>query len=290
MRQSEAPAATQSRARCVRFSLLAELFASGPRGPSWREQLPPGMATAGGHLVVLLSVLFMLPARPAVESMPETVTYLDIPPPPAAGSPRSLLPPRPPVVRQGLRIPAVQPDVARPGMLAGFQELLAPDRVTGLPPVEGALEAVSELDFKGRGVAGGVAGGEKPKEVPAPTDSTPIVAAAWYEAAAVEEPPMLLNRTEIPTILRDLYPPLLLQAGVGGAVKVEFVVDSTGEVADGSVRILSSPQPQLASVTGPALKRFRFRPGRVVVGGQARAVAVLVQMTVQWTVTQGGFR
>ena len=94
-----APSATLVRERCVRIRLFGHLFASGPRASSWREEFPPGMATTAGHLAVLLGVVFMLPARPAAEGPPETVTYLDIPPPAAASSPRAVLPPRPPVVR-----------------------------------------------------------------------------------------------------------------------------------------------------------------------------------------------
>lgn len=291
MCQGDPPRATPQCAPCVRFSLFAHLFASGPRVSSWRKELIPGMAPAGAHVALLLCFLVFLPARPTADAAPETVTYLDIPPPPAAESPRALLPPRPPVVRQGLRIPAVLPEVAQPGMLAGFQELLEPARVAGLPPVDMAQQAVSELDFKGRGVAGGVAGGEKPEEVPPPTDSTPIpMAATVYEAAAVEEPPELLNRAELPKILRDLHPPLLLQAGVGGAVTAEFVVTQAGLVDHGSVRIVSSPHPYLSAATQAALQRVRFRPARIVVGGESHVVAVLVRMTIQWTVNPGGFK
>lgn len=293
MGQGAAPPVTLKREPCVRFSLLAHLIASGPRTSSWREELPRGVATVAGHLAVLLYVVLMLPAVTTTGSVPETVTYLDVAPPLAARSPRAVLPPQPPVVRQGLHIPAIEPEVSRPGMLAGFQELLTPGRVAGLPPVDVAQEAVSESDFKGRGVAGGVAGGEKPKEVPAPTDSTPQPVTATgrpYEAAVVQDLPVLLNRSELPVILRHLYPPLLRVAGMGGRVRAEFVVDATGRVDDGSVHVLDSPHPLFSSATRSALEQFRFRPGRVLAGGQTRPVAVLVVMTIEWTLTDGGSR
>lgn len=286
-----AAAATLERERCVRIRLFGHLFASGPRASSWREELPPGLATTAGHLAVLLGVIFMLPARPTAEGPPETVTYLDIPPPAAASSPRAVLPPRPPVVRQGLRIPAVLAQVAQPGKLAGFQELVAPARLAGIPPVDATEEAVSALDFSGRGVAGGVAGGQKPEEVPPPTDSTPLApAGAAYTVATVGEPPVLLNRSELPGIMQSLYPPLLRVAGLSGRVRVEFVVDRAGRVEPRSVRTLESPHPLFSSATQTALEQFRFRPGSVSNGGEKRLVPVLVAMTIEWTLRDGGSR
>ena len=286
-----APSATLERERCVRIRLFGHLFASGPRASSWREEMPSGLATTAGHLAVLLGVVFMLPARPTAEGPPETVTYLDIPPPAAASSPRAVLPPRPPVVRQGLRIPAVLAQVAQPGKLAGFQELVAPARLAGIPPVDPAEEAVSAQDFSGRGVAGGVAGGQKPEEVPPPTDSTPLApAGAAYTMAAVGEPPVLLNRAELPAIMQSLYPPLLRVAGLSGRVRVEFVVDRAGRVDRRSVRTLESPHPLFSSATQTALEQFRFRPGSVSTGADKRLVPVLVAMTIEWTLRDGGSR
>ena len=274
----------------VRFSLFAHLFASGSRASSWREELPSGMATTAGHAALLLAVVFVLPARPTTES-PETVTYLDIPPPATAESPRAVLPPRPPVVRQGLRIPAVLPVVAQPGKLAGFQELRAPDRLAGLPSVDLAQEAVNARDFSGRGVVGGVAGGEKPEEVPPTTDSTPLAPeGAAYTVASVGEPPVLQNRAELLAIMRNLYPPLLRVAGIGGRVRVEFVVDRTGRVVPSSIHTLASSHPMFTTATQNALEQFRFRPGRVVSGGDVRLVPVLVGMTIEWTLSNGGSR
>ena len=219
------------------------------------------------------------------------MTYLDIPPPTAAESPRAVLPPRPPVVRQGLRIPAVLPVVAQPGKLAGFQELRAPDRLAGLPSVDLAQEGVNARDFSGRGVVGGVAGGEKPVEVPPPTDSTPLAPeGAAYTVASVGEPPVLQNRAELPAIMRNLYPPLLRVAGMGGRVRVEFVVDRAGRVVPSSIHTLASSHPMLTTATQNALEQFRFRPGRVVSGGDVRLVPVLVAMTIEWTLSDGGSR
>lgn len=293
MEHGDGSSVTLQRERCVRFRLFAHLFASGPRASSWREELHPGMATTAGHLAVLLAFVFMIPARPTAESSPETVTYLDIPPPTVASSPRAVLPPRPPVVRQGLRIPAVLAQVAQPGKLAGFQELVAPVPVSGIPPVDPAQEAVNAVDFSGRGVAGGVAGGEKPEEVPPPTDSTPLApegAAYAYAAAAVGEPPELLNRAELPAIMQNLYPPLLRVAGMGGRVRVEFVVNRIGRVDRKSVRTLESTHPMFSSATQTALEQFRFRPGRVAIDGEMKLVSVLVAMTIEWTLSDGGSR
>lgn len=291
MQPGDAGLATLECQRSVRVSLLANLFASGTRASSWHDELPYGLTSAAGHLGALLSVAFMLAGRPATAPASETATYLDIPPPPVAESPRAALPPRPPVVRQGLQIPAELPQVLQPGKLAGFQELLVPARMSGLPAVGAAEAPVNPLDFQGRGIAGGVAGGEKPKEIPPPTDSTPVP----MEDGAVDikyasEPPVLLNRAELAPTLGDLYPPLLRAAGIEGTVKVEFVVATNGRVDPGSVRILSSTNPSLSNATRAALERFRFSPGRIFHGGEMKLVAVWTQMSIAWTLSVGGPR
>lgn len=291
MQPGDAGSATLECQRSVRFSLLADLFASGSRASSWHEDLPYGLTSAGAHLGVLLSVAFMLAGRPTTEPASETATYLDIPPPPVAESPRAGLPPRPPVVRQGLQIPAELPQVLQPGKLAGFQELLAPARMSGLPAVGAAEAPVNPLDFQGRGIAGGVAGGEKPKEIAPPTDSTPVP----MEEGAVDikyasDPPVLQNRAELLSTLQDFYPPLLRAAGIEGTVQVEFVVATTGRVDPGTVRIRSSPNPALSDATRAALERFRFSPGRIFHGGEMRLVPVWTQMSIAWTLSVGGPR
>lgn len=56
------------------------------------------------------------------------------------------------------------------------------------------------------------------------------------------------------------YPKSLLDAGVEGDVKAEFVVDTTGWVDLGSVRILSSSHQEFASSVRLALMGMQFRP------------------------------
>ncbi len=91
-------------------------------------------------------------------------------------------------------------------------------------------------------------------------------------AVEVDEPPALVQSGQAE------YPPALEAAGVNGAVRVRFVVDSTGLVRDGSVEVLSATHPAFAGPARGAVANSRFRPGR----HRGRAVPVLVEQVVSF--------
>lgn len=101
-----------------------------------------------------------------------------------------------------------------------------------------------------------------------PSTVTGVVPAA----AEVDEPPALIRPG------RAEYPPALEAAGVNGAVRIRFVVDSTGLVRDGSVEVLSATHPGFEDAARRAVAQGRFRPGR----HRGRAVAVLVEQLVSF--------
>jgi TonB family protein len=76
------------------------------------------------------------------------------------------------------------------------------------------------------------------------------------------------------------YPDSLRAAGVGGRALVEFIVDTTGHVDTGSVRIISSTHPGFEAPTREAIIASAFRPGLL----QGHAVRVLVQQPVNYQV------
>jgi protein TonB len=59
------------------------------------------------------------------------------------------------------------------------------------------------------------------------------------------------------------YPELLRKAGIGGQVRVEFVIDTAGRVENGSVRILASTHELFSAAARAAVSTWLFRPGRI---------------------------
>ncbi len=80
---------------------------------------------------------------------------------------------------------------------------------------------------------------------------------AVYSAAILEERPEQIGGTP------PRYPALLNNAGIGGQVKVEFVIDTLGRIEAGSLRVLSSTHELFTASALEALKSWSLRPGRM---------------------------
>ena len=59
-----------------------------------------------------------------------------------------------------------------------------------------------------------------------------------------------------------VYPTDLAEAGVEGAVRVTYVVETTGRVDTTTIRILSSDHPRFTASVQTALGEMRFRPAK----------------------------
>lgn len=156
-----------------------------------------------------------------------------------------------------LQIP-VQLDVP----LKGFQGLVAvPQIPTSIPPVD-LEQHFDPRDYLGTGAEGGVADGATP------TDNQ------VYSAAGVEEAPALLSPP-------PAYPEMLRRAGVEGRVLLQAIVDTSGRLEPGSVKILKSPSPGFDLPTKRWALAARFRPAR----RQGRAVRVLVNLPFEFSMS-----
>ncbi|PYP75408.1 MAG: hypothetical protein DMD35_21450 [Gemmatimonadetes bacterium] len=82
------------------------------------------------------------------------------------------------------------------------------------------------------------------------------------------------NATLVPGTLKLDYPDSLRKRHLGGAALLQWVVDTTGRVRDGSIKVVSSTHPLVTQAILAALANARFRPARA--GG--RNVAELVEM------------
>lgn len=114
--------------------------------------------------------------------------------------------------------------------------------------------------------------------VPAAAQQLPPDSVRVYELAEVEVLPRPLNFEVFSQSLARGYPPHLRQAGVGGTVRTDFVVDPDGWPVN--VRVLESPDTSLIVPSVRALLLLRFSPARV----QGRPVFVRVEQPITWRV------
>jgi protein TonB len=163
----------------------------------------------------------------------------------------------------------------QPGVLDGKKvRALIQMPVTWQPDAGASSPAVDPADFSGMGVARGVDAGAQLR------DSTKFM----YEVARLDTKPELLNTQEIAGLMNRFYPRALNDAGVGGTVVVQFVVQPDGSVDPTTLRVISTPDPQLGTASVLTVERFRFRPGAF----KGKPVRALIRMPVTWQPRSGG--
>ena len=205
---------------------------------------------------------------PAEDAEEELVEFFEIPEE-APPEPEAEEPPPP---------EAPPPPADTPPPPQGFQELIPPiDPPTIIPEVDNSLPQVNPDDFSGVGQRGGVADGAA-GGTPQSTALTPADSGFAYEAAVLSRQPELRNGAQIQSVMQRLYPRMLQDAGIGGRVVLEFVIEADGTVEKNSVKVVESSHEQFGDVSTQVVERFRFRPGIY----QNREVRVLVRMPVTW--------
>ena len=90
-----------------------------------------------------------------------------------------------------------------------------------------------------------------------------------YTAASVDEPAVMQRGSRLP-----YYPESLYDAGIGGRVLVEFVVNIVGKVEPATVRVVTASEPEFAEAVRSAIVSAEFSSPRI---GAAR-VRQLVQI------------
>jgi periplasmic protein TonB len=173
------------------------------------------------------------------------------------------------------------PKAEPPPVVKGFQELQPPQEVPKeiVTPVND--QAVNAEDFSGQGKAGGVAQGvdngvaQNTAQRETPPDQ------GVYDVSAVEEIPRMRNRPAVVSALQRNYPPLLRDAGIGGTVQVQLVVNEDGTPDMSTVEIVSTDNEQFADAARRVVERMRFSPAKV------NNQAVKVKVTIPVTFTPG---
>lgn len=158
--------------------------------------------------------------------------------------------------------------IAAPPPPKGFQVLTAPIKIPDvLPDIDLSKKVTDEADFSGKGVAGGIAKGVVGGAV---TDQT-------YFEFQVEK-----QVAQAPGNPGPRYPDMLRSANVEGEVLAQFVVDTTGRVEGGSIKILKTSHDLFTNSVKQALSGMRFFPAEI--GG--RKVKQLVQQPFNFTLTR----
>ncbi len=149
----------------------------------------------------------------------------------------------------------------------GFQILVAPIEIpTEIPPVD-LSERFDPRDFSGIGVEGGVFSGVV-------GGTGPVDFTQTFLEAAVDERPERLSGPY------PRYPEMLRQAGIEGFVLLEFVIDTSGQVEEGSLKVLQSTNRAFEGPAKVVITRSLYRPGRV----RGQPVRVLVSLQIGFTI------
>lgn len=106
-----------------------------------------------------------------------------------------------------------------------------------------------------------------------PGGGVPASGGVW-PAGLVEELPVLLAGPQL------AYPEPLRRAGIAGQVVVEAVIDSTGRVESGSLRVVQTTNDGFASAAKEYVLRALFRPARL----RGRPVRVLIRLPVEFRI------
>ena len=160
--------------------------------------------------------------------------------------------------------------VVAPPPPKGFQVLTAPIKIPDvLPEIDLSKKVTDEGDFTGKGVQGGIGKGV--------VGGTGPVGDQTYFEFQVEK-----QVAPAPGNPGPRYPDMLRSANVEGEVLVQFVVDTTGRVENGSIKILKSSHDLFTNSVRSALGSMRFYPAEI--GG--RKVKQLVQQPFNFTLTR----
>lgn len=200
-----------------------------------------------GVLIVLAVYATANAAVQEEEDVQEKIEFVETPEetPPEPETPEPEPPPPPPDM------------VAAPPPPKGFQVLQAPVEIPDvIPEVDLTKKVTDELDFSGKGVAGGIASGVEG----APPPIAPVTDQPYFEFQ-VEKQVQMRENSPMPT-----YPEMLRSAGIQGRVLAQFVVDTTGRVEVETFQVIESDNEQFTQAVRRVLPRMRFYPAEI--GGQ----------------------
>ena len=131
----------------------------------------------------------------------------------------------------------------------GFQTIVPPDIIPKeIPPVDMNQKAFNAADFTGKGVEGGIAAGVEGVAAP--------VKGEVFLEAQLDDPVQPINQPS------PRYPPVMASAGIEGSVDIQYIVDVTGSVEPGSIKILASTNKAFEEPAREAILKGKFKPAK----------------------------
>jgi protein TonB len=161
-----------------------------------------------------------------------------------------------------------------------FVPRVIPNKVTRISEDPAGDDLAAAID-PGEGVPGGVPGG-LPGGVPGGVIGGALSGAAHPPAPIVSGPKSPIRvggKIESPRLIfgpEPVFPVLARQARIAGAVVIDAVIDTQGNVAE--MRTVSG-HPLLALAAMEALRRWKYEP--TILGGEAIPVRLLVTITFE---------
>lgn len=232
---------------------MLESLIESRRATTYRSALGGGTASLLIHSALITGAVYATLRASEVARMDRPIVEITYP--------GEKEPPRP---------PRGAPPIAGPDF-AGFRTLRFPINIPPEIPAPNLAAKFDPRDWLGIGIENGRALGRD-------TTSPVVSPGSVYSTDVVEERPERLAGP-LPR-----YPEILRQAGIGGQVTVECVVDTVGRAEAGSVRIVASSNPLFDQPAREAVAASTFRPGRLA----GRAVRVRVQVPITFQVSRGG--
>lgn len=106
----------------------------------------------------------------------------------------------------------------------------------------------------------------------APRTSTSADSTNFYDISELEVKPQLSNPATVARALESNYPPALRNAGFGGTVTLDFVVEKDGRTSN--IRVVRSEAGALDAPAIAVVRTMRFIPG-MVAGAAVRTEVAL---------------
>ena len=169
-------------------------------------------------------------------------------------------PPPPPPPPQDVIVSANPPP-------KGFQTIVPPDIIPkDIPPVDLNQKPFDPKDFSGKGVEGGIAEGVVGGTGPVTVEST------VYLSSQLDDPAERISGPD------PRFPPVMLSAGIGGSVDLQYIVDVTGHAEPSSIKVLAKTHDAFVEPAKEAILKSVYRPAKF----KGEAVRQLVQQRISF--------
>jgi len=149
----------------------------------------------------------------------------------------------------------------------GFQTVVPPDIIPkDIPPVDLNAKPFDPKDFSGKGVEGGISAGIEGGTGPVELGQVFLTSQLDDPAQRISGPP-------------PRYPPVMASAGIAGSVDLQFIIDTTGHVEPGSLKVLAKTHDAFVEPAKEAIQKSIYKPARY----KGEPVRQQVQQRVSFT-------